>query len=71
MFLNIQLNKNCIYLNKNNNSNIVKSEILFHSDMLIWCSRSISDYYQCWKQLWCYTHFCGKHDIYCFLYWVL
>jgi len=29
-----------------------------HSVMLICCSRHISYYYQCWKQL-CYLHFCG------------
>ncbi len=30
-----------------------------HSNILIYCSRNISDYYQCWKQL-CCTIFCGN-----------
>ncbi len=28
-----------------------------HSNMLIYCSRNISDYYQCWKQFCCFTFF--------------
>ncbi len=30
------------------------------SNMLIWCSRNISDYYQCWKQLRCFIFFFDK-----------
>ncbi len=29
-----------------------------HNNMLIWCSRNISDYYQCWKQLCCPISLC-------------
>jgi len=30
-----------------------------HSNMMIFCSRNISDYYQC-----CCTHFCGIPDFF-------
>ncbi len=36
-----------------------------HNNMLICCSRNISDYYQCWKQLWC-TIFLWK--LWCMLF---
>ncbi len=36
-----------------------------HSNMLIYCSWNISDYYQCWKQLCCFI-FCGNRDTFNF-----
>ncbi len=38
-----------------------------HSNMMIWCSRNIYYYYQCWKQLCCLifilVFFCGKDPL--------
>ncbi len=34
-----------------------------HSNMLICCSRNISDYYQCWKQLCCTVFLCKPWNI--------
>jgi len=28
-----------------------------HSNILIWCSRSISNYYRCWNHLCCFIFF--------------
>ncbi len=33
-----------------------------HSNMLLWCSRNISDYYQCWKQLCCLIFLWKPYD---------
>ncbi len=34
--------------------NSIKSNFQYHSNMLIWCSRNISSYYNCLKQLRCF-----------------
>ncbi len=43
-----------------------------HSNMLICCSRNISDYYQCWKQLCCPIFLCNLRYIFFFriLWWI-
>jgi len=34
-------------------ASLLQSPVSFrnHSNMMIWCSKNIYDYYQCWKQL--------------------
>ncbi len=39
--------------------------------MLICCSRNISYYYQCWKQLYCFLYLCGNYDCFFRIIWLI